>query len=207
MLRIFLFIAFVLHIYGLKVCVVGGSSSLGREIIYQGLNDFNYNMIGVTESPDKVCVPYRGKGLNEKAVKQRIIDKRLMLIHYSQAPQSYDAVIFTIGGSAFEKSDYSDKITKTYLESLPNQCKTIILISAYGVGNSIQNANLGIVSMRNWYLKDVYRAKEKQEELVNSFDRKGVKKLIYRPKVLSYGNTSFDSTPRQKLARLILEQI
>lgn len=79
-------------------------------------------------------------------------------------------------------------------------------MSAYGVGDSINEANLGIVSMRNWYLKDVYRAKEEQERLVNNF-KKNIKKYIYRPKVLSYGNTFFESIPRQKMAKEILENI
>lgn len=79
-------------------------------------------------------------------------------------------------------------------------------MSAYGVGDSINGANLGIVSMRNWYLKNVYRAKEKQESLVNNLKKK-VKKNIYRPKVLSYGDTFFESIPRQKMAKGILENI
>ena len=34
-----------------------------------------------------------------------------------------------------------------------------------------------------------------------------VKKNIYRPKVLSYGDTLFESIPRQKMARKILDNI
>ena len=61
--------------------------------------------------------------------------------------------------------------------------------------------------MRNWYLKDVYRAKERQEELINNFEMKNINKKIYRPKVLSYGETSFESTPRQELAKEILNNL
>jgi hypothetical protein len=60
--------------------------------------------------------------------------------------------------------------------------------------------------MRNWYLKDVYRAKENQEILLNNFER-NIKKNIYRPKVLSYGDTNFDSIPREVLAKEILNNI
>ena len=81
-----------------------------------------------------------------------------------------------------------------------------IPMSAYGVGDSIEGANLGIVSMRNWYLKDVYRAKERQENLVNNY-RKNINKYIYRPKVLSYGDTFFESTRRQDLAKEILNNM
>ena len=207
MLRFLLIIFYLLEVTTLRVCVVGGSSALGREIIYQGLNDFNYQILSVTDSPNKVCIKYRGIGLDDKSKKQKILSNKLKIVPYSENPKKYDAIIFTIGGSAFEKSDYSDKITETYLENISKTCKSIVLISAYGVGNSIKNANFGIISMRNWYLKDVYRAKERQEELINNFEMKNINKKIYRPKVLSYGETSFESTPRQELAKEILNNL
>ena len=209
MISFILLFAFLLYVKSLRICVVGGSSSLGREIIYQCICDYNIKVIGITDSPQKVCIPYRGSGLDDKSDKlNRIVDSKLKLISYSDPiPKYYDAIIFSIGGTAFEKSDYSDEITKKYLDKISNQCKSVILISAYGVGNSIKNANIGIVSMRNWYLKDVYRAKEIQEKLVENITLLGVKKTIYRPKVLSYGDTSFESIPRQKLAKEIIENI
>ena len=197
-----LFLNFIIT-YSLKVCVIGASSSLGREIIYQGVNDFNYNILGITNSPEKVCIPYRGSGLDDKSDKILIKDNKLKLYNYLDIIPNYDALVFTTGGTAFEKNDYSDKITEKFLNNLPKSCKSVSLISAFGVGDSIKGANLGIVSMRNWYLKDVYRAKENQEYLLNNFER-NIKKIIYRPKVLSYGDTSFDSIPREVLAKEIL---
>lgn len=200
-----LFLNFIIT-YSLKVCVIGASSSLGREIIFQGINDFNYNILGITNSPEKVCIPYRGSGLDDKSDKILIKDKKLKLYNYLDIIPNYDALVFTTGGTAFEKNDYSDKITEKFLNNLPKSCKSVSLISAFGVGDSIKGANLGIVSMRNWYLKDVYRAKENQEYLLNNFER-NIKKNIYRPKVLSYGDTSFDSIPREVLAKEILNNI
>jgi len=197
-----LFLNFIIT-YSLKVCVIGASSSLGREIIFQGINDFEYNIIGITNSPEKVCIPYRGSGLDDKSDKILIKDNKLKLYNYLDIIPNYDALVFTTGGTAFEKNDYSDKITEKFLNNLPKSCKSVSLISAFGVGDSIKGANLGIVSMRNWYLKDVYRAKENQEYLLNNFER-NIKKIIYRPKVLSYGDTSFDSIPREVLAKEIL---
>ena len=61
------------------------------------------------------------------------------------------------------------------------------------------------------YLKDVYRAKNIQEDLINynSNVRSGkIKKFIYRPKVLSYGKNPFiQSTSREDLAKKILNNI
>jgi len=205
-MKILLLLLNIIITYSLKVCVIGASSSLGREIIFQGINDLNYNILGITNSPEKVCIPYRGSGLDDKSDKILIKDKKLKLYNYLDKIPNYDALIFTIGGTAFEKNDYSDKITEKFLNNLPKTCKSVTLISAFGVGDSIKRANLGIISMRNWYLKDVYRAKENQEILLNNFER-NIKKNIYRPKVLSYGDTSFDSIPRQVLAKEILNNI
>ena len=206
MILFFLFINFINFVQSLRVCVVGASSSLGREIIYQGLNDYNYNMIGVTKTPEKVCVPYRGTGLNDKSDKTPIEHKNLGLYTYLDKLPDYNSIVFCTGGTAFEKLDYSDLLTEKYLQNLSKDCNSIHLISAYGVGDSINGANVGIVSMRNWYLKNVYRAKERQENLVNNFKRP-IKKNIYRPKVLSYGDTFFESTPRENLAKQILDNI
>ena len=89
MILFFLFINFINFVQSLRVCVVGASSSLGREIIYQGLNDYNYNMIGVTKTPEKVCVPYRGTGLNDKSDKTPIEHKNLGLYNLSPSFDKY----------------------------------------------------------------------------------------------------------------------
>ena len=44
-----LFLSFLLQIQSLKVCVIGASSALGREIIYQGVNDFKYFIVTLSE--------------------------------------------------------------------------------------------------------------------------------------------------------------
>jgi putative NADH-flavin reductase len=191
----------------LKICVVGASSSLGREVIYQGINNFGYEIIGITNSPNKICVPYRGTGLDDMSNKIPIIDNKLNILNYLQEVPDYDAIIFSLGGTAFEKNDYSDKVTKKFLKKISNNCNSISLVSAYGVGESIDEANLGIVSMRNWYLKEVYRAKGEQEKMINEFTKDNIHKFIYRPKVLSYGETIFGSTSREDFAKIILNDI
>ena len=46
------------------ICVVGASSGLGKEIIYQSLQN-NKKVLGLTNNPEKVCIPYRGGGLTQ----------------------------------------------------------------------------------------------------------------------------------------------
>lgn len=200
---IFLFSLFQ-NINTYDLCIAGASSGLGRELIYQGLDKKN-KIIGLTNK-EEIKIPFRGNTLSEKNTDQYICSKNLKLYKYYDNIPEYESLILTMGGSAFEKDDYSDKVTEYLIENLPKKCKNVILISAYGVGDSIKGANLGIVSMRNWYLKDVYRAKEEQEKIINNLnDNINVK--IYRPKVLSYGGNAFDSLSRENLANEILTNI
>ena len=89
---------------------------------------------------------------------------------------------------------------------LSHDCESISLVSAFGVGDSIKDGNLGIQIMDNFYLKDVYRSKNVQEEIVKNMDSR-LKKYIYRPRALSFGKTVLDSTPRKELANTILKTI
>ena len=64
--------------------------------------------------------------------------------------------------------------------------------------------------MDKLYLKDVYRAKNKQENLINEINKIDSNvnyTKIYRPKALSYGETFLDSTSRQSLAEEMLEDL
>ena len=60
---------------------------------------------------------------------------------------------------------------------MPDTCKSITILSANGVGNSIQTSNLGIKLMEQWYLKDVYRAKNEIETLLKNYEDNDIKNL------------------------------
>ena len=65
--------------------------------------------------------------------------------------------------------------------------------------------------MNKWYLKDVYRSKNNQENILDLdiFKTKypELKTTILRPKALSYGKTILASIPREQLAKDILDKI
>lgn len=207
------------------VCVVGASSGLGKELVYQGLNNYNLKVLALTSNLDEVKIPYRGGGLNDDLNRPAIVDDNLKIENYWKDFQNiydYKNIIFTTSSTAFKK-DYSYFLTKKILNNFSSYCECINLVSAYGVGDSLKNANLGIKIMENFYLKDVYSAKNKQEELINNFEldnlesinpyyKKNIKnkkliKKIYRPKVLTYGNNVFNGQSREQLASTILDNI
>ena len=197
-------------VYTFNLCVVGSKSGLGSELIYQGLQN-NKNILALSKDNTKVMIPYRGGGLDFKSTNEFIENSNLQTDNYENFNKyKFDNIIFTMGGKPFI-DDYSAIITEKILSNQNNNLKNIVLISAYGAGETLQNANLGIKVMNNLYLKSVYEAKNKQEAIINEYKKNNehVNIIILRPKVLSYGKTKsiYNANSRQQLATEILQTI
>lgn len=192
-----------------NICIVGGSSGLGKELIYQSCVDKDLKVLALTTNFDKITTPCRVNSFTEIKNQPKFSHPNLKLENYwdDLTGLDYDNLIFTTSAKPFE-DDYSDKLMNKILHNISGNCKSISLVSAFGVGNSLKKGNLGISAMNAWYLKDVYRAKNKQEEILDSYKNKNIKKkLLYRPKALSYGETLLDSISRKDLADEILSKL
>ena len=233
-----LFLYFLLEINtinSLNVCIVGSSGGLGKELIYQCLKE-QFNVLALTNNPENIKLPYRGGGLNynindreyilnnnlendldNNFLQNNIKNKKLIIDSYNNYTNynnnniDYNNIIIACGGKPFQK-DYSDIITNNILFNENNEkCKfkNIVLISAYGVGDSLANSNPGIKIMNNLYLQDTYRAKNIQEELVKKYKKNNPETniKIYRPKALSYGTNIYSAKPREELTKEIIYHI
>ena len=203
-----LFLSFFLFSNGLNydLCVIGATSGLGKELIYRSINEKNANVLALSSSRNSIInEPFRGNGFNDRLTNE-FKNKNLMVDSYwTHITDTYDNIVFCTGAKPFQQ-DYSDILINKYLNLLPKNCKNVALVSAYGVGDSINNSNLGIQVMDSLYLKDVYRAKNYQENALNNY-KGNVNKLIYRPKALSYGRTLLDSTSRFEFAGKIISDL
>ena len=191
---------------GFDLCVLGASSGLGREIIYQGLNN-NKKILGLTSNPANIKIPYRGGGLNNKNSNLLLRSHNLEICEYNDfVNYNFSNIVLTSGAQPFQE-DYSDILTKNILNCEKLNLKNIVLISAHGVGNSLSNSNPGIKIMNNLYLQDVYRAKNAQEELLNNYKKINPETniQILRPKALSYGVNIYSAKSRQIFAKEILD--
>ena len=203
-----MFLLITNFLYTFDICVVGSKSGLGSELIYQGLED-NKKILGLSKNNMKVKLPYRGGGLDWKNTYEYIENRNLHTDIYDNFHKyNFKNIIFTTGAKPFE-DDYSSYLTEKILfnKNKNLNLKNIVLISAFGAGDSLKNANIGIKLMNSWYLNNAYHTKNEQEKLVQKYKKqnKNVNIIIIRPEVLSYGKSIYASKSRERLAKEILQ--
>lgn len=189
------------------IAIVGANGGLGRELCKQGV-ERGFDCLAGQRRREDILEPARGGWLSEPPTQRGIQTSQLLvpclieeINHYS-----YHSLLFVCGSLPFQE-DTSDKTMLHLLDDLSPVCKSVGLVSAYGVGE-YEVGNLGIQAMRGWYLEDVYRAKREMESLLEDCDKVKVKK-VWRPKVLSYGPIPFNTihTERRTLAGQILDWV
>jgi hypothetical protein len=189
------------------LCIVGAGGGLGRELVCQAINDRNNSVLALTSS-DKVYKPYRGDTFN--AIKEMSEYRSPLLTvdnYWKRIDYNYKSLIICVGGTPFQ-DDYSDTLTLKCLENLPKTCKDVSIVSAYSVeNNSLEKFSVPFQIMSNFYLKDVYRSKRLQETFLRQYNNTRIRKKLYKPRALSYGNTFIPSTSRMELALEILDAI
>lgn len=191
-----------LPVFAYTVAIAGVRGGLGRELAAQSI-DRGCDVVGIVREDvtSPVMRPCRIGWLDELVPNTT----PLTGVHLTTAPTKYDALVLAMSGKPFAPDD-AHRTTRALLATLPDTCTDVVLVSAHGVGDSIENANAGIRLMRSVYLRSTYASKQIQEELVRALP---VRTRILRPKVLSYGAIPFNTiaTTREALARDILDHL
>jgi hypothetical protein len=201
---IYFFLSYTCYAY--DIAIVGASGRLGRELVYQSTKNMNKKVIGYTSNPHYIYEPYRANGYNEENKGIEYKSSNLDLYNYwKPLNQDYEHLIFCTSAMPFE-DDYSDKLFNKFFNQISNKCKSISFVSANGVGDTLENSNIGIKIMNNWYLKDVYRAKNKIEDILIKYNGP-MEIYIYRPRALSHGDTMLSSVSRKNMAKTILQNL
>ena len=192
--------------YTVGVC--GAQGRLGREIVKQSLDrGWNVNAV-VRRVDDPIFSPDRAGWLTQQEGESTmpLFSHRLKMID-SETDHSWvsdcDAIVFAMSGKPFAPDSNTTELVRSVCASAESD-QRLCLVSAHGVGDSIENSNVGIRAMRAFYLKATYEAKQRQEELM---DASVATTLVLRPKVLSFSNIPLntDATPRFRLATVILD--
>ena len=66
-MKIFFILFLLTKVTSYNLCVVGGKSGLGRELIYQCISS-NKNVLALTNDTFDIKYPYRGPGLDKKNI-------------------------------------------------------------------------------------------------------------------------------------------
>ena len=196
------------------VGVLGAQGGLGRELVTQCLARGWTVHAYVRRPQDPVLTPLRRGWLSPDPLALRtarpVASERLRIYDSANVQGNEDALVSAMSGSPF--SDELDTV-ETFRDACDmvkraNARAPVCLVSAHGVGDSIEDANVGIRVMRDWYLKGTYAAKEAQEAyLASSWNEHAY--TILRPRVLSYEPIPMNpiSRTRTSLAREICDWI
>ena len=196
-----------------QLCVVGATSGLGRELVYQGAYDKNISVLALSGSSKPLTLPCRENSFELNKISPPFVNSNVHRDNYWKDLSQYDFenIVFTTNAPPF-KEDYSDRLMSKIILELPKSCKHVTLVSADCVKRTFfKRDEIEKAIITEWYLKDSHRAKIKQERILRlrylKMKHPQLKQSIYRPKVLTYGTTSIPATSRQSLATEILEDL
>ena len=116
-MKVFLLLLFFTNICSFNLCVVGGKSGLGRELVYQCISS-NKKVLALTNNSFDIKYPYRGGGLDTKNIDKIIESDYLKVDLYDNFKKyKFDNLVFTLGAGPFE-NDYSDIVTENILNNM-----------------------------------------------------------------------------------------
>lgn len=189
----FLSLAFLLSLdtssASLTVGVLGAQGDLGREVVSQSLSRGWTVHAYVRRPTDPVLTPVRRGWLSPDRTAMRaarpIISDRLRLFDsFDVAAGDEDALVSVMSGRPFANEMGTVDVFRNVCSGVDARTCRVCLVSAHGVGDSIEGANAGIQVMRGWYLEGTYAAKEAQENYLRTAWNGTY--TILRPRVLSY---------------------
>ena len=173
----------------LTVGILGAQGGLGREVVSQCLARGWTVHAYVRRPTDPVLTPVRRGWLspdpNAARTARPITSERLHLFDSSDGVSGdEDSLVSVMSGSPFSNEFETVDAFRNACSGVDRSVCRVCLVSAHGVGDSIDGANMGIQVMRDWYLRGTYAAKEAQEDYLRTVWNGTY--TILRPRVLSY---------------------
>ena len=103
-----------------QLCVIGATSGLGRELVYQAAHDKNMSVLALSGNPGPVPIPCRVDSFQELRTRPPFVNPNMDRGNYWQDITKYDyeTVVFTTGAEPFKK-DYSDTLMAKVMTHLP----------------------------------------------------------------------------------------
>ena len=192
-MKLLLFLSILKTTFAYNLCVVGSSSGLGKELIYQATIKRNLTVIGLTGScHTKTTYPCRRNSFQSMKLLDTFHHPNLVIDNYWDSTweqwresihNDYEHLIFVTKALPFQY-DYTHILMRKMINTLPSSCKSVTWLP-YDA----------------WYMHDSVHC---QEEIIKTAP---IKKFIFRPKALSNELYYRDVITRQRLATRILNNI
>ena len=161
----------------MKLVVFGASGGTGREIVGQALEQ-GHEVTAFVRDPKKLAIKnnlhvIEGDVLHDHSAIARAITGR-------------DAIICALGRASSLKSAglIAGSMAAIVPEAKKQDVRRLILISAFGVGDSSRNAPLIMQLVYLLLLRDIYRDKKAGEDIVKA---SGINWTIIHPVILTNG--------------------
>jgi putative NADH-flavin reductase len=132
----------------MKILVFGATGPTGQQIISQGL-ELGHHMTAFVRDPERLAI--RHSNLN--IITGNVLDPQKVL----SAIQGHEVVLSALGNGKSLKGNVFSEGTKNIVDAMKNRpCRRAIIMSAYGVGESINNAPILLKMIYNSILKNTF---------------------------------------------------
>ena len=181
-----------LYIWGVEaltrdLCIVGGTSGLGKELVYQSVIQRNMSVLALSSSPPTdITYPTRTNSFYDMKHRDVFHHDRLLVGNYWHEPATehdYEHLVFATKAPPF-RYDYTVCLMRDIFADLPPSCKSVTWIAPPD----------------EWYMDNSVRG---QAPLIADLS---IKTFIFRPKALANDGDRATLT-RKRLARRILMNI
>lgn len=172
-----------------QICVVGASSGLGKELMYQSIVQHNKTVLALTNSPpSSITYPSRKNSFTENHNRDKFKNVKLTVQNYWESNyHTYEHLIIATKSLPFEY-DYTAALMERMIRYLPSSCKSVTWVAP----------------SEEWY---IHPSTKKQREIFKTVPRR-MKRFKHSPKYLTNDAThSGNAIERKELAERILKDI
>lgn len=164
----------------MKILLLGATGKLGQQLLTQSLEK-GHSVTALVRAPDKISIQHPQLTL----VRGDALDATML----SQVVAGKDAVISSLGlGNSFKANNLIGRAVALLLPVMQQHAvRRLIFVSAFGVGDSVQQANFFQKLFFRFLLKDMYADKVIGDNLIRQSD---LDWTIVRPVMLTNGPLS-----------------
>jgi len=146
----------------MKLLVIGATGGTGTEIVKQ-LLERDHHVSALIRDPSRFDIKHKNLSVTAGSIEEVGILKKMA--------SDVDAVISALGSRKLSESDLQQTFARNSIASMKDtRSKRLIVISAWGVGDSKQHATFAMRLIYATFLRNIFADKNKAEKLYFASD-------------------------------------